>query len=276
MIARDLNDEQAILIRQQDHADLAAQFASHWGNTDFSRSDHFDSVICAAGCHDDHFRDVEALPPIDAAHGRPFGHRTTPFSASHLDALQHNVAWIGQRDRYAALLVSMHHTGLPQNRYGIINSWQNGGGKSAAKRQIRPEVAAFIEKMEQSQRAVVEELGHNATTDKKQLWFNYRLLQLFDLLSLYLCCDGYADGQLAEVTLGPIPVALGSDQEINIRIVPGGDGLLRLDPYPFDRQSLKVSVMTRVVPRLVGHTEAECRAEYARSPRESLTWMITS
>jgi hypothetical protein len=276
MITRDLNDEQSILIRQPDHADLAAQFASHWGNANFARADRFDSLVFATGCHDDHFRDVEALLPIDIAEGRPYGHRTTPYWPPHLDALEQNVAWLNHRNPYAAILVSMHHTGLAQNRYGRINFRQNRADDKPAKaKRVRPGTAEFIEKMESGQRAIAAEMGLNDTTDKQLVWFNYRLLQLFDLLSLYLCCDGYADGRLAEATIGPIPVAFGSDREVDIRVIPGDDNSLRMDPYPFDRENMKVSVMGRIVPRLADHAEAECQAEYRRSPRQSQTWTVT-
>ena len=32
MIKRDLQDGTSLFILQEDHADLAAQFAAHWGN----------------------------------------------------------------------------------------------------------------------------------------------------------------------------------------------------------------------------------------------------
>ena len=38
-----------------------------------------------------------------------------------------------------------------------------------------------------------------------ELWFNFRALQIFDLLSLYFCCDGYADDeQFKEDLIAPV------------------------------------------------------------------------
>src|ERR1700704_5366328 len=111
MIARELTDGRTILIRQEDHADLAAQFASHWGNERFARADPYETVVSAAAYHDTHYRDIEIELLIDPEQGRPYGHRNLPFSPRHLDALRQNIAWLQAHDPYAGLLVSMHHTG---------------------------------------------------------------------------------------------------------------------------------------------------------------------
>src|SRR4051812_41183548 len=152
MIARDLTDQRTILIRQEDHADLSSQFASHWGNERVAAPTCYESVVRAAALHDTHFREIEIDLPIDCEQGRPYGHRNLPFALHHLDALRQNIAWLKQRDPYAALLVSMHHTGLLQNRYGVINSWQNDYGRSPKMRALRPEVAATVTDLEKDQR----------------------------------------------------------------------------------------------------------------------------
>ena len=41
------------------------------------------------------------------------------------------------------------------------------------------------------------------------MWVNYRIFQVFDLLSLYFCCDGYeADGSMKAVRITPVPGSL--------------------------------------------------------------------
>jgi hypothetical protein len=275
MIARDLDESRSMLIRQEDHAELSAQFACHWGNERFSQLDPYGSVVSATAYHDSHFRDIEALLPIDLKEGRPYGHRNAPFSPLHLDALQENIDWLARRDRYASQLVSMHHSGLPQNRYGVINSWQNGDGKAPRSRTLRPEVKAAVEKMEAAQRTNIQELSRSDASIEKQIWFNFRLLEVFDLLSLYLCCDGYGEDGFREVRLGPVPLALGSDEEVTIHIIPKRDGSLCLDPYPFDSRPLTTSVAARIMRKLIGSPEAECRAGFWRAARENLTFVMT-
>jgi len=38
MVVRDLKDGSSIVSSQEDHAELSAQFAVHWGNRDFAAS----------------------------------------------------------------------------------------------------------------------------------------------------------------------------------------------------------------------------------------------
>ena len=268
-------DQKTFMIPQEEHADLAAQFASHWGNDRFARLVPYDTMVFAAIYHDSQYREAEADLPIDLEMGRPHGHRTTPKSAKKNDSLIHNIDWVGSRDPYAALIVSMHHSGLAQNRYGVIKSWQNTLGSSKPKRPMSPDMEAMIRGMEASQRARIEELAKSDPSIKEQVQTNYRLFQVFDLLSLYFCSDGHTDGGMKEITIGPIPLSYKTGDEIDLRLIPLGEGVIRIHPYPFDQSPLKVSVFGRTVRRLAGRTEAECRAEFYNAPRESLTWTLT-
>ena len=60
MIVRELAPDQVVLIPQEDHADLAAQFAAHWGNARFGRIDSYPRMLFATTYHDSQFRDIEA------------------------------------------------------------------------------------------------------------------------------------------------------------------------------------------------------------------------
>jgi hypothetical protein len=268
-------DQKTFLIPQEEHADLAAQFASHWGNEKFSRLVPFDTMVFAAVYHDSQYREVEADLPIDLEQGRPHGHRTTPSSAKKLDALRQNIEWVESRDPYAGLMVSMHHSGLAQNRYGVIKSWQNTLGTTIPKKPMRPDMEVMVREMEARQRARVEEFGKRDPATEKQVRTNYRLFQVFDLLSLYFCCDGHGDKGMKDVTIGPIPMSYKNGDETDLHLIPLSDGVIRIDPYPFDQSPLRVSVFGRTVRRLAGRAEADCRAEYYSAPREILTWTLT-
>lgn len=270
------SDQKTFMIPQEEHADLAAQFAAHWGNDKFARLAPYDTMVFAAVYHDSQYREAEADLPIDLEMGRPHGHRTTPSTAKkRADSLRNNIDWVGSRDPYAALMVSMHHSGLAQNRYGVINSWQNTLGNSKPKKPMSPEVEAMIRGMEESQHARIEEFAKSDPSVKGQVQTNYRLFQVFDLLSLYFCSDGHADGRMKETTIGPIPMSYKAGDETDLHLIPLGNGVIRLDPYPFDQNPLKISVFGRTVRRLAGRSEAECRAEFYNAPRESLTWTLT-
>jgi hypothetical protein len=138
MIKRDLQDGTSLFILQEDHADLAAQFAAHWGNERFAKLEPYESMVFAGIYHDSDHRETEADIPIDSEKGLPHGHRTVPFSPKKIVALSKNIDWVSARDPYAGLIVSMHHTGLAQSRYNLIQSWQTGYGTAAPPKRIKP------------------------------------------------------------------------------------------------------------------------------------------
>ncbi|MDP2358299.1 MAG: DUF3891 family protein [Beijerinckiaceae bacterium] len=274
MIAREALNDQVVLIKQSDHADLAAQFAAHFGNEQFVAVQPFDSVVRAATYHDSHFQDVEAKLPIDTARGRPYGHRETPFSQAHLDALQANISWLLADDPYSGMLVSMHHSGLPQNRYGLVSSWQTRGGARTKPRTIRPEVAANIETLERQQAILLDRLVADRVATERQIDTNYRLLQFFDLLSLYLCSDGYQNGKLAPTWIGPVPLNYEGGECEGVHIQPQLGNEIKLSPYPFDALQLRVSVPVRFVQQRPGAAAAARREEVMKASREYLSWVF--
>ncbi len=274
MIAREASNDQVVLIKQSDHADLAAQFAAHFGNEQFAGVQPFNSVVRATTYHDSHFQDVEANLPIDTAKGRPYGHRETPFSQAHLDALQANISWLLADDPYSGILVSMHHSGLPQNRYGLVSSWQTRGGAGAKSRTLRPEVAANIKTLETQQAILRNRLVADRVATDNQIDTNYRLLQFFDLLSLYLCSDGYQDGKLAPTWIGPVPVNYEGSEHKEVHVQPQPGNEIRLSPYPFDMPHLRVSVPVRFVQQRPGAGAAACREDVMKASREYLSWVF--
>ena len=266
-------DDKTFMITQEEHADLAAQFAAHWGNQQFCKLEPYDTMVFAAIYHDSQYREVEADLPIDLDFGRPHGHRTTP-SKKH-DSLLNNIQWVASRNPYASLIVSMHHTGLPQNRYGVINSWATQVGHSKPKRPFDPQTEQVIRGLEESQRDKIAALEKTDPDAKRKAWVNYRLFQVFDLMSLYFCCDGHDDSGLKPVTLGPIPLSYKGNEEVDMTVTPIGPTTVRLSPFPFDQSPLQVTVFGRTVRQLKGRSEADCRTEYFNAPRGTLTWTLT-
>src|SRR5437660_3585207 len=124
MIRRDLPDGTSLLIPQEHHADVSAQFAAHWGNDDFARPNPYESVVFATIYHDSGHREVEAGLPVDVELGRPYGMRDMPAAAKREDANGANIKWITGWDPYSGLLAAMHRTGLRKKRYNTVRSSQ--------------------------------------------------------------------------------------------------------------------------------------------------------
>jgi len=89
MVIRELKDGRCYVSLQEDHAELAAQFAAHWGNERFSRLRPYETMVFATTYHDSGYREWEGNPPMNVEKGRPYAHRedvdrkSTRLNSSH-------------------------------------------------------------------------------------------------------------------------------------------------------------------------------------------------
>jgi hypothetical protein len=271
MIVRDLEDGSVLLITQEDHAELSAQFAAHWGNGKFSKLRPYESMVFATLYHDSGYREWEGLPPINVTEGRPYGHREDPpeFEPIELQSYARNIEWVQSHDRYAGLLVSMHRTGLWQSRYETMGLKKSGRERSPAVREL-------IQRLESAQEQEKKDLSRNHEGFEAQLWFNYRLLQVYDILSLYFCCNGYDRGRLKEDAVGPITATYGAKEEVRLRIAPVDSRRVRIDPYPFDCSPFDIAIRARSLSYGNFGSEKECRESYLKARRMVLEFQLTS
>lgn len=272
MVVRELKDGSSFASTQEDHAELSAQFAAHWGNHKFAKLRPYNSMVFATTYHDSGYREWEGNPPVNLAKGRPYAHREEipSFEPVELQAYARNVEWIRSRDRYAALVVSMHRTGLWQNRYQTFTR------PKGRLRERSVEIKAAMKEMEANQQEEKAALGSGNPRFDNELWVNYRALQIYDLLSLYFCCDGYDEhDRLKEDVLAPIRLGYDTPDEVELRIVPTGTRSVKMEPYPLDISPLTVAVRARHVPPGQCATEQTCLEAYHKAPRQLLTFEIT-
>src|SRR5579862_6849913 len=109
MIIRHLSNDNVVVISQESHADVAAQFAAHWGNERFARLEPYQSMVFGTVYHDSGHREMEANLPVDPATSLPYNFRGAPPEVRNRESDNVNSLWIRERDPYAALVVSMHH-----------------------------------------------------------------------------------------------------------------------------------------------------------------------
>ena len=231
MIIHEGSGEGLTLIGQTDHSRFVGQLAAHWGNDDFAPLQPFESVVRAATYHDFGYLLWEPDPDLDPATGEPYQFRTQPFSQRQLDAYQWCIDWLRSVDPYSGLLVSMHRTGLWKGRYGKIERQVN------VARGVRPEVEEMIERNETWQ---AEE---RACHDEDEVWTNYQLLQVWDLLGLYFCCREPCEDSIAEA-----PISYGGKPGVRLDMHPVGGNRVAFDPYPFDQRPLRVQIGARQLP----------------------------
>lgn len=250
------------LITQNDHAELAGQFAAHWGNGEFSKPNPYPSMVLLAERHDNGWWEWDTLPDIDEA-GRPVTFYMTPrdrwtrLMGGGIDATT-------ALDPYAGLLASMHATGLAQQRYAT---------EPKMPERLDPDSRRFVAEREARQkelRAGLERSGPLAPyVSDPHLWFNWKLLQVWDRLSLYFCCNV----TLKDAVIDPLPVAYGRE-DVRMAIAQVDDAAVALSPYPFGQSPLRVTVRGRLLPkRRYGSTE-EFRGEYLVAERQLFAFTL--
>ncbi len=218
MIVRKQPNHELLLIGQTDHSRFVGQLAAHWGNENVAAPKPYVSMVRAATFHDYGWLRYETHPLLNPQ-GEPFQFLQVPLGTTQLESYQWSLDWLASIDPYAGLIINMHRTGLWKNRYDTI---AHPGGYNL--RELTPEVKDFIQDNESWQELEREEF------DQEQLWTNYRLMQVWDLLGLYFCCqEPYEDY---------IEVAKG----LRLTMKPDGPGRVKFDPYPFDARPCRVQL----------------------------------
>jgi hypothetical protein len=271
-----------VLYAQNDHGDLAGQFAAHWGNETFAPVQPRNSMVFVAEAHDNGWWHWDSNPEVDAQ-GVPITFRRTPRERLYA-FINKGIANIMEKDLYAGLIASMHHAGLPQHRYGTL---------PAVPRRQDPYTQEFIREREpfnQNLIAKVEKMAeYEGVNSSDHLWFNYRMMQVFDRLSLFFCCN--FDLQKATISesqsqddkdygrafyrsaINSTPTRFGQP-DIELCLIPLGKTRLRIEPYPFDESELRVRVRGRVIPRRSYRNQEEFRDVYSRRPREMFEYTL--
>ena len=271
------NSEHYRMITQNDHGDLAGQFAAHWGNEQFARLKPYQSMVLAAEAHDNGWWDWDVYPSVDEQ-GVPLPFTRTPreirsgFYGRGID----NV--IG-RDLYAGLMVSMHGVGLPQKRYGTMPTMADRQDEFSQR---------FIAEREPTHKVLIEKIRKSeqyaGMDSQEQIWLNYLMMQVFDRLSLFFCANfdlttvpptgAHTAGKgYYGPSVKPTPVRLGEeDTEIKLRAVD--PKTVVVEPYPFDQSPLQVSVRAKLIPRIAYKSQEEFREVYAKAQREQLEFTL--
>ncbi len=282
MIVAESADEYR-LIAQNDHGDLAGQFAAHWGNDVFAELEPRQSMVLAAHAHDNGWWHWDIKPSIDDE-GVPVTFRRAPRQF-WVHAFRKGIENVLEKDLYAGLMVSLHGTGLPLQRYGTY---------PAVPKREDPETSAFVAEREEAHKGLMGKVKHSkqyaeANTDER-IWFNYRMMQVFDRLSLFFCCNFDLEEAAAQTTysaadqnygrafygttIKPTPVRFGQeDGELKIEVVD--KSTVKVEPYPFDETPLKVGVPGRLIPHKAYETEEELGEVYRRQPRAQFEFTLS-
>jgi hypothetical protein len=226
-------DGDAVLaIGQASHAWLSGQLARAWGNDRFPAAAPFEEVCLGALQHDVGMAESDL---------RPERHPDTglPRQFFELDRRTHLALWTAaptrvlSQSRYAALLVSLHGTGLYERFPPNTDD---------------PEIARAVADYLDGQRALQAQLAAEIRATQEELTRNQALLAIWDGLSLALCRDQaphVADGFTLERT---------------------SDDAFTLDPWPFNSDHLTVRVEGRRLTHAPYPDEPALHAALDRAP----------
>ena len=255
-----------LAVRQPDHGRQTGAFAQRWGNEQTPAFEPRRPVIEAGTRHDNGWAGWEERPSLDPATGQPWQFfRLSPHE--HVPLYRRGIRQAAEFDPYTGLLVSMHGAGLYNDRYGTFRLAEQHF--SAAEREIVDEFLAEQALFQQSlyERALGKQLHSHITTDPV-VWYNYKLLQVWDRLSLQYAFRLAADGEI-----GPLPRPDGTD--LVLRCTGRGELTLELDPYPFDASPLVFPVSARLLPDRRYRNPEEFLAALTRVPETVLECTAT-
>jgi hypothetical protein len=203
-----------VAIGQASHAWLSGQLARAWGNERFPAPAPWEEVCLGAEQHDIGMALWDLTPERHPETG-------LPRQFFELDRRTHLALWTAApvrmltQSRYAALLVSLHGTGLYER---------------FPPRTDDPAVAQAIAEYRARQRALQERLAAEVGASPEELRRNQALLATWDSLSLALCRrQGAAEAPNVPARDGPVTIALAD----------AGDHHT-LDPWPLGVDELEV------------------------------------
>lgn len=250
MIVRYESDGTIVMITQNDHAQLSGLFAAHWGNEKFEKPRPYGSLVRAAMFHDRGWIRYETSPQLNPETGRTPNYREVPNDRAQLEAFEWAGDWLAAIDAYAGLMIAKHRTGLWQGRYGVIKH-----PPAIQRGKLPPDIEAFIARSEAKQKAAAEKL------DRDELAVNYNLLQVWDMLSLYICSNEVLKADRIE----PAPSAYAGRAAVGLSLAPAEKQTIAIDPYPFDQPFLTTNLIFRRLSQTKFRDSAELQSVYFRT-----------
>jgi hypothetical protein len=247
------------IIRQTDHAVLSGFFARELGNEVFSQPAPMESFRLAATEHDNGWGEWEQQPSIDPVSFSPYTFMSIP-TEEHIALYQRGIERVVKADRYAGLLVSMHCANL----YDRTRATMPGFSAKYVKSQEAPLVQDVLQRLRLQQLRLKVDLRADPAmkdfADEKWLQANAQRLEAVDRLSLYICL---APSEPATIDAVPVDYrGLEADWDLQ----PEENGTVTLEPYPFRRDPLEISILARRIPKRRYVDDGEFQKTLAQAP----------
>ena len=251
--------EGLIVIAQPAHAWISGQLARAWGNAQFGQVAPWEEVCLAAEQHDIGMAAWETAPTLNPQTGRPHHFMNLPIGL-HLGVFAAATPLALTQSRYAALLTSLHFTGLAERRNNPADTPKD----LAAVRDYRARTAAWQAETLASLRADPRYAPH--ATDAA-IARNRQLVRIWDWFSLIVLL-----GFDRTATVPGVPAAGGS-VDLTLTQSEADPSRITVDPWPFARESLALVCEGRRLPDTYTD-QAAMRAALARAPWVTLEFRL--
>src|SRR5262249_61419680 len=106
--------------------------------------------------------------------------------------------------------------------------------------------------------------------DAKKIEINYTLLQVWDMLSLYICSTEVLKPDWIE----PVPIAYSDAAGVAMTLTPSQSNTIVLDPYPFDQPSLTTTVIFRRLPQAKFNGSVELQMVYFKTAPQMASFTL--
>jgi hypothetical protein len=218
-----------------------------------------ESFRLAATEHDNGWEEWERQPSIDPVSFSPYTFMSIP-TEEHIALYQRGIERVVKADRYAGLLVSMHCANL----YDRTRATMPGFSAKYVKSEEAPLVQDVLQRLRLQQLRLKVDLRADPAmknfADEKWLQANAQRLDAVDRLSLYICL-----APREPATIDAVPVdyrGLEADWDLQ----PEENGTVTLEPYPFRRDPLEISILARRIPKRRYADDVEFQKTLAQTP----------
>jgi hypothetical protein len=225
------NDGELWITYQTDHMTQVGDIGRAWGNDEFLPARRPGAAI-AGQFHDEGWAYIDSAPEFDEETGLPVefkGYFGSVFGSLSMPAAEYGrgVELLLKIDKYAALIGSLHGTGVYLKDYGIE------GTPVPELSTFQPRVQTFLAEEESAQKRLRKE---TAASDE-EVWHDFRLFIAWNRLS-QIFSRGLQDAWLSKLPTKSAPEGLKiTTKRIDTYTVA-------LDPYPFRIEPLYFPVKT--------------------------------
>ncbi|WP_045522120.1 DUF3891 family protein [Neobacillus niacini] len=259
------DDGYLYIVNQYDHSVQAGEVARHWGNDQYARPNHFESLCLAVQKHDIGWIESDTTVLFNDASGQP-----VPFLnvnlLQHVDFYGKGYEQVKVEDPYAGLLVGMHWIGLYTSRFGYDPSFTF---------KIPSDLAPLIdEKIISLQKEWVDlkmklwDKSGPRSQFENNLWKNYEIVQFMDRLSQYVSM--HKQDTTNELIMGPVRQTVDS-KGCMITVKGQGNGSVVIDPFPFDSE-VETTVVLRKIPDIRYESHNAVYKALEEAEVERVTW----